>query len=440
MLLTSDTYITAEYDSQLDKIVRFEEVPLENITMLEIGMYHPAKLFPGSQSSFLCIRINYTVDANDGYFHMFRSPNIRFFNNVAVVIKKPEEINESMNSIVEFFRIALDSIGRNDVPVISGAVLQRRKSRSTLLGVPNNGMPRNLSESQLVQMGSKALSNVTGQFSKLGQAFKKDKSERATFHIGNAPQTGTKLDEASSGSDDGHVSEAEEVNTHDNFEPQPQSVVKDSNFLASVGIVMAGKDSNTVANPAETAGILENKDNLAKMSSDVCTMSISSVTDNITMPPRLLQCETPKTPRSRSPAPQIRVDKSEPSEPGDDSDQTNRFTPKHSSSVGSSSSDVSDRASLSASPANKASAKDLTLNLTTSHSDNAIKQLKNLTSPFSKIAKGVQNISANLDPRKIAGQSKTVLSPSSAEPHEDYKQKLEQMWVDSGCKTKLVAL
>lgn len=31
-----------------------------------------------------------------------------------------------------------------------------------------------------------------------------------------------------------------------------------------------------------------------------------------------------------------------------------------------------------------------------------LKQLKSMTSPLSKIAKGVQNIGMNLDPRKIA--------------------------------------
>lgn len=441
LLLTSDTYITAEYDSQLDKIVRFEEVPLENVTIIEIGMFQVQKLFSGSQPSFLCIRINYTVDSQDGYFHMFRSPNIRFFNNVAVVIKKPEEISESLHSIVEFFHITLESMGRVDVPIITGGVLQRRKSRSTLLGVPQNGagMQRNLSESQLVQMGSKALSSMTGQFSKLGSSLSKKPKDtsgeptRAVFRIGDGSSG-----QQSEMMDDGHVSDAEDVLSNDSPpDEQASSVVKDSNFLASVGIVMAGKDSNALVAPAHAAepGLLENKDSIAKMSSDVCTMSISSVTDNISMPPRLLQCETPQTPRSRSPAPQIRIDSEEASY-GDHLQPGTRLD----SSVGSSSPDVSDRASLSATTTAKSSTKDLTLNLTTSHSENAIKQLKSLTSPFSKIAKGVQSIGANLDPRKIASQTKTVLSPSAAEPSEDYKLKLQQMWVDSGCKTQLIAL
>lgn len=45
--------------------------------------------------------------------------------------------------------------------------------------------------------------------------------------------------------------------------------------------------------------------------------------------------------------------------------------------------------------------KDLSLNLSSSQSENALKQLKTLTSPLSKLAKGMQNIGMNLDPRKI---------------------------------------
>uniref|UniRef100_A0A336M9Y8 CSON012683 protein n=1 Tax=Culicoides sonorensis TaxID=179676 RepID=A0A336M9Y8_CULSO len=411
LLLTSDTYITAEYDSNLDKIVRFEEVPLENVNLIEFGTYQPAKLFPGSQSSFLCIRINYSVNGTDGFFHMFRSPNIRFFNNVAVVIKKSEEIHESLNSIVEFFRIALDSLGKKDVRVISGP-LARKKNKMVSLGVPS-GMPRNLSESQLVQVGSKAFSSVAGQFSKLGQKLGKS-SAKPLFHIGKT-EDGKRPDEASDGSDDGHVSDAEEA----------ESIVKDSDFLPSVGIVMAtGNDSSS---PNETPVAT-----MKALSSDVHTMSISSVTD-VKTPIRMLQPNSPA--RSRSPNPEIRV---EGQETNDIPQGPN--TVKYSTSA----SDFKEKQQSASTGASKSSlTRDLTLNLTSSQSENALKQFKNLTSPFSKIAKGVQSISANLDPRKIAAKGSGILSPTSSqvqEPQEDYAEKLQQIWIESNCKTKLVAL
>lgn len=90
-----------------------------------------------------------------------------------------------------------------------------------------------------------------------------------------------------------------------------------------------------------------------------------------------------------------------------------------------------------------------------------------MTSPLSKIAKGVQNIGMNLDPRKIATKvswSKTfnatflycicvyyfqtgALTPSSASAENSppergvsSKAQLEEMWQEGNCKTKLIAL
>lgn len=77
LLLTNDEYIVAEYDSHLDKIVRFENVMLLNLQMIEFGLFQQQQMFKGPAPAHLCIRLNYCVDGVDGYFHMLRSPNIR---------------------------------------------------------------------------------------------------------------------------------------------------------------------------------------------------------------------------------------------------------------------------------------------------------------------------------------------------------------------------
>lgn len=141
LLLTDECYIVAEYDSHLDKIVRFEKVPLENLTLIELGTYQQTKIFQGSSPIFSCLRLNYIVDGQDGYFHMFRSANIRFFNNVVEVIKTHEDIIESLHNIVEFFNVALDSIGKRNVRVLTGGTLQRRKSKIPSLEVPKVIVP-----------------------------------------------------------------------------------------------------------------------------------------------------------------------------------------------------------------------------------------------------------------------------------------------------------
>lgn len=40
----------------------------------------------------VCIRLNYLYKNESGYFHMFRSTSLRFFNNMAVVIKTKDEM------------------------------------------------------------------------------------------------------------------------------------------------------------------------------------------------------------------------------------------------------------------------------------------------------------------------------------------------------------
>lgn len=39
-----------------------------------------------------CVRFNYGVDGQSGFLQMFRSMNIRFFNNMAITIKSEEEM------------------------------------------------------------------------------------------------------------------------------------------------------------------------------------------------------------------------------------------------------------------------------------------------------------------------------------------------------------
>lgn len=102
-MLTDEFYLVAEYDSHLDKIIRFEKVPLLNVTLIEFGLVQQTKMFQSGTTSHLCIRLNYAVDGVDGYFHMFRSPNIRFFNNVAVVISTQDEVMGKQHLMIQIW-------------------------------------------------------------------------------------------------------------------------------------------------------------------------------------------------------------------------------------------------------------------------------------------------------------------------------------------------
>lgn len=183
------------------------------------------------------------------------------------------------------------------------------------------GLPRNLSESQLLHIGSKALSNVAGQFSKLGQSLnrstkKKPKNtsppttynQQKAFSVQNQPSADSEQEKAKfsvgcSGKTNSDTSDSDD-NDCSIYEPdindlvQENPIYNENTFLPSVGIVMGSNDASTVNS-------LENKDTVAKLSSDVCTMSISSVTDHVNMPAGMLENASPI--RSRSPAPEIRV-------------------------------------------------------------------------------------------------------------------------------------
>ncbi|XP_039948693.1 phosphatidylinositide phosphatase SAC2 isoform X1 [Bactrocera tryoni] len=457
LLLTDDCYIVAEYDSHLDKIVRFEKVQLQNITLIELGMYQQTKLFQGSAPALLCLRLNYTVDGVDGYFHMFRSANIRFFNNMVYVIKTQEEVMESLMSIVDMFRIAIDNIGKSDVQYITGGVLQRRKSRNPMLEVPK-GMPRNLSESQLVQISSKAIFNVAGQFSRLGQSLNPNKNRNPNTSSNNQKQANeiAKINPQvmrQSQTSIEHAVEAEKAtfsvgrtqrNSHSStdsdendssiYEPEVDSDVdfalaatnkvgsgksgfNENDFLPSVGIVM-GNTQDEQSPPSDgKLDRLVQRDSMAKNSEDVNAISISSVTDHVTMPTGLLENAQPVRPIT--PNPQICVQP-----------------------------EVEEQSAVQRT---SAAAKDLNLPLSSTPADSSkLMQLASplsrtiVVSPLSKLAKGMQNIGLNLDPRKIA--SKTgVLSPTSADytppsERQNSRAQLQELWAEHQCATKLIAL
>lgn len=92
LILTKDSYFTADYDDQLDKVTKYQRVLLQDITMLEFGMAESNNSLFKSPKYKYCIRISYKVNNVSGYYHMFRSTNFRFFNNIAIVMKNSGEV------------------------------------------------------------------------------------------------------------------------------------------------------------------------------------------------------------------------------------------------------------------------------------------------------------------------------------------------------------
>lgn len=90
LILTRDSYYIADYDDQIDKVTNYQRVLLTDIVLIEFGQPENTVSF-FKNKHYHCIRINYKMKGEYGYFHMFRSTNLRFFNNMAVVIKNEEE-------------------------------------------------------------------------------------------------------------------------------------------------------------------------------------------------------------------------------------------------------------------------------------------------------------------------------------------------------------
>lgn len=162
LILTKDSYYVADYDDQVDKVTKYQRVLLRDIALLECGVPDSGtSLFKTTQKHF-CVRINYKVNGVAGYYHMFRSTNLRFFNNMAVMIKNGEEEIESLKAICEAFIVAIDICDLPPVSFSYGKGLDRRKSKIINNGTHSSsiyldivGLPqitRNVSETQLLSL------------------------------------------------------------------------------------------------------------------------------------------------------------------------------------------------------------------------------------------------------------------------------------------------
>nr|CAI5823134.1 unnamed protein product [Callosobruchus analis] len=454
LILTKDSYFVADYDDQVDKVTNYQKVMLADITLLEFGMAESqSSIFKTSKHRY-SIRINYMMNGCDGYYHMFRSTNLRFFNNMAVVIKNIDEEIESLKSICEAFIVAMDICGLPPVPLRQGQALDRRKSKVFNSASSSNNiylditslpqMTRNVSEGQLLSLknvGSKAISNVTQQFSKLnkiGDRFKpKRMKQRADFIVGQKGRN-----ETSSESDEDYENSIFQPNIGiesrramqyvtdvglegieqgvEVTEDLPSSGSNHDSFLPGVGIVMGNKNEQN-----SIEGVLENKQNLLSRvdSSQLNDVQLSSIMQNVSLSQiapeiQISSLDGLDTPRKQPPT-TLRLEKKFSRSTGGMDEDILEQTPGEDydgqMNMSQSQSESSLRNKIGMSSPLSSSTKDLVL------------------SPLSKLAKGMQNIGVNLDPRKLSGQVRHI-SEKDIEEHK----KLQERWLNS--KTRLVAL
>ncbi|XP_012262086.2 phosphatidylinositide phosphatase SAC2 isoform X2 [Athalia rosae] len=506
LILTRDSYYVADYDDQIDKVTNYQSVLLADITLVEFGQPETTvSLFKNKQHH--CIRINYKMKNEHGFFHMFRSTNLRFFNNMAVVIKTEEETIESLRAICEAISVAMEIAELPNIPIAMNVTLDRRRSKvvhskgsTGLLDISSlPELTRNVSETQLLALksaGTKALTNMTEQFSKLnklGHSFNTkrpldvpkrleekfgESHSKPVFTVGNRDIEGNSNRKSSNSS-----SEEEDENLENSqmqFEKGDRVFVRDQRlpeaYMPTVGIVMGVKSETGIDVGAKGHG--------NQMTNDTLTRAVQSATyfneiiekepatdrlNTISAPKSGTSTLSPSPQKTAATTPEITIhDVAESS-----ADDNEKIAPPNSlnlsKNISHSSGEVDNNVQNSNSHTvsnddnynrqtdkkRSNSDQDLALNITSSQSESALKSIrsnianitnvtspvtvsaKDILSPFSKFAKGVQTLGANLDPRKLKpGQA--GLPRNLSDHHLEQRQKLEEEW--GKCKSKLIAL
>ncbi|XP_006609267.1 phosphatidylinositide phosphatase SAC2 isoform X2 [Apis dorsata] len=479
LILTRDSYYVADYDDQIDKVTNYQRVPLEDIVLIEFGQPESSvSLFKNKH--FHCIRINYKMANEYGYFHMFRSTNLRFFNNMAVVIKTEEESIESLKSICEAISVAMDISNLPKIPIAMNVTLDRRKSKlvnskgtTGLLDISSfPELTRNVSETQLLALksaGTKALNNMSEQFSKLNKLShsfsarkpidiaksigrKSEATSKPIFTLGGRDILGNVQGRRNSSSS----SDDENIGISTVPLEKPENFSHDKNLMEaytpSIGIIMGVKNADVVEsdenNEDQNLSIRPNK--LSEQISDKEVLNVPQIGSGAST----VSASPQKTPEITIQS--VTEDKERILPPS---------TLNLSKNISHSTGEVDSKLTLSDTNGNKlqtenrlldkkrsTSEQDLSLNITSSQSESALKSIKtNITnvaspvastakdilSPFSKFAKGVQTLGANLDPRKLK-TGHVGLSRNLSDHHVEQRRKLQERW--GSCQSKLIAL
>ncbi|KAJ0170769.1 hypothetical protein K1T71_013541 [Dendrolimus kikuchii] len=470
LLLTSEAYYVADYDETSDRVLSVQRVPLPDLVSIELGTFdsNPTIFGVGRKNNadaVCCIRINYTYNGESGYFHMFRSTSLRFFNNMAVAINTNDEMIESLHSICESILVARDVAKLPPIPFHDGIKLEKKKSKVHPNHTQSGGtrsslylditrlptLTRNVSETQLVadirSAGSKALNNMTEQFSKLNKLshslnararpslqLKFDQSTSKTkkiFTLGQNKGENKKKGSLSDGMSSDYSSDDE--NRTNIFEPTLDNFENTQHYIGE-SLKKEEDDCDLVENPLFSSTI-EPSEAREEVATDKVASAVSAKT-----PSNVSKIN----PFNESKNPEIQVDNEGTTKPIPPNSLMLSQKLSHSSNDVNYDDGQSEGVNYHV---RSNSQHEITLNIVQSHSESAIRQFKNIASPVSsatkdmvlspltKLAKGVQNLGANLDPRKIKGSGS--VKNISEQQYEEHR-KLQEKWRE--CNTRLVAL
>ncbi|RZF35220.1 hypothetical protein LSTR_LSTR014014, partial [Laodelphax striatellus] len=413
---------------------------------------------------------------------------------------------ESLRAICETMEVALQVAGVADavaVVVVATERLERRVSRQRSPAPP---ITRNVSETQLHSLknvGSKALSNVTQQFNKLnklGHSFNtrrrhsKTSTESTLKPIGVGGGDSLKqqlevegeVETAMIASEwqeqDGGLKEGSHLAEQHTSAPVER---RSSEYFSPVsGIIMSSTDiagnlPHHLQSPHHHRQVTDNirNESLERVieSGSRKYPLLHAKTDLTIDVTRLASVTSSSDPNSSGGhTPEIVINRVARQESQETSHHFNATTRQYSHSSGEvdsaeqvttkKSSDKVGGDKVGGGMERSTSEKDLILSgITSSQSETAIKSMMRSTatmaqsspsstlSPFSKIARGVQSLGANLDPRKLkgggggsaggrGGGGAAVVTSSQQDARAAEVERLQRVWKSGKCRTRLIAV
>ncbi|KOB68497.1 putative suppressor of actin [Operophtera brumata] len=477
LLLTSSAYYVADYDETSDRVTGVQRVPLASVSLIQLGTYLANATVPYYVGDY--------DETSDRVTGVQRVPlaSVSLIQLGTYLANATVHAHGVGRTSLYMGLSRLPAISKNmadtqlvaDIRSVDAHGVGRTSLYMGLSRLP--AISKNMADTQLVadirSVGSKALTNMSEQFSKLNKLgararpslqLKFDQSASRTkkmFTIGN-----NKSDKKKGSLSDGMSSDySSDDDTRTNiFEPTLDNFEMTQHYIGKTQKNDAENDCDLIQNPLYQSKIEPREEILEDIPVNATPPTLKTPSNTNKVNPfndrgtrTTIDIGTSKNDIGlhdmgsskndmgsndieTSKTPEIQVE-SETYKPNPPSSLLLSQKLSHSSS------DINYEECTENYHVRSNSQHDITLNIQQSHSESALKQFKNLASPMSsstkdmvlspltKLAKGVQTLGANLDPRKIKGTA--AVKHISEQQYEEHK-KLQDKW--RGCNTRLVAL
>ncbi|XP_045188932.2 uncharacterized protein LOC123546584 [Mercenaria mercenaria] len=124
LLLSQRAVYVAWYDDEEEQVNEYQRIFLEDIEKLEIGAEHSL-----IRTKSIVMRLYYRHYADEGFFHTFKAPGTRLFNNLVIPVKTQDEAKEQLRVVCEAFAAAQNLL-KLELTIEEKTKLEKRKTHS----------------------------------------------------------------------------------------------------------------------------------------------------------------------------------------------------------------------------------------------------------------------------------------------------------------------